>query len=68
MVLQAVVFLLALVSGAAAYRLGRSRRLGEVQSPRLRRLAAALTWFWLTLSALLFAWAAARLAGWSASP
>jgi hypothetical protein len=68
MLLQAVVFIVALASGAAAYRLGRDRRLGKAQSPRLRRLATALTWFWLTLSALLFAWAAARLSGWSAAP
>jgi hypothetical protein len=68
MLLQLSVFLLALLSGVAAYRLGRSRRLGEAQGPRLRRLATALSWFWLTLSALLFAWAAARLMGWSSAP
>jgi hypothetical protein len=68
MVLPAIVFLLALVSGVAAYRLGRSRRLGTAQSARLRKVATALSWFWLTLSALLFAWAAARLTGMTTAP
>jgi hypothetical protein len=61
MILEAAIFLIAALSGAAAYRLGRSRRLGTPGSERMRRLATFLSWFWLTLSALLFAWAAARL-------
>jgi hypothetical protein len=61
MVLEGAVFLIAFLSGAAAYRLGRSRRMAAPQNPGLRSLAIVLTWFWLALSALLFAWAAARL-------
>jgi hypothetical protein len=59
--LEATVFLLAVLSGVTAYRLGRSRRTGEPAHPALIRTGTLLAYAWLALSALLFAWAAARL-------
>lgn len=63
MLLQAAVFLLALTSGFAVYRLGRARRSGERPAAALVRAATLLAYAWLALSALLFAWAAARMLG-----
>lgn len=63
MLLEAAIFLLALLSGATAYRLGRTRRQGTVPHPALVRAGTLLAYAWLTLSALLFAWAGARLLG-----
>ena len=59
--LTIAVFLIAFVSGVAAYRLGRSRSFGRGASPGLVRLATVLAYAWLALSALLFAWAAWRM-------
>jgi hypothetical protein len=59
--LPAAIFLLAVLSGFAAYRLGTMRRTGEAASPNLVRTGTLLAYAWLALSALLFAWAAARL-------
>jgi hypothetical protein len=61
MLLPAAFFLLAFLSGVAAYRLGRARRSGEAASAALVRAGTLLAYAWLALSALLFAWAAARL-------
>jgi uncharacterized membrane protein (UPF0136 family) len=61
MLLEAAIFLLALLSGATAYRLGRSRKRGEPAPPALVRVGTLLAYAWLALSALLFAWAAARM-------
>lgn len=61
MLLPAAIFLLALLSGFTAYRLGRARRTGEAASAALLRAGTLLAYAWLALSALLFAWAAARL-------
>ena len=63
MLLQASIFAIALVSGFAAYRLAGSRRARTRPGPALVRTATLLAWFWLALSALLFAWAAARMLG-----
>ncbi|HEY0014572.1 MAG TPA: hypothetical protein VGB79_17150 [Allosphingosinicella sp.] len=59
--LEATVFLLAVLSGVTAYRLGRSRTTGEPPHPALVRTGTLLAYAWLALSALLFAWAAARM-------
>jgi hypothetical protein len=59
--LEPTIFLLALLSGVTAYRLGRSRRTGEAAHPALVRAGILLAYAWLALSALLFAWAAARM-------
>ena len=59
--LELTVFLLAVLSGVTAYRLGRSRKTGEPAHPWLVRAGTLLAYAWLALSALLFAWAAARL-------
>lgn len=61
MLLPAAIFLLAFLSGFAAYRLGRARRTGEAASAALVRTGTMLAYAWLALSALLFAWAAARI-------
>jgi hypothetical protein len=61
MILAAVMFVMAAISGFAAVRLGRSRRGGPAVSPGLARLAFILAYAWLMLSALLFAWATYRL-------
>jgi hypothetical protein len=61
MLLELAVFLLALLSGITAYRLGRGRRTGEAAHPALVRTGTMLAYAWLALSALLFAWAAARI-------
>lgn len=61
MLLSATVFLLALLSGATAYRLGRARRSGITAHPALIRVGTLLAYAWLALSALLFAWAAVRI-------
>jgi hypothetical protein len=61
MLLPAAIFLLALLSGFTAYRLGRSRRTGERSAPALIRAGTLLAYAWLALSALLFAWALTRL-------
>ena len=59
--LEVTVFLLAVLSGVTAYRLGRSRKTGETAHPALVRAATLLAHTWLALSALLFACALARL-------
>jgi hypothetical protein len=59
--LEATVFVLAVLSGVTAHRLGRSRKTGEPAHPGLVRAGTLLAYAWLALSALLFAWAAARL-------
>ena len=59
--LELTIFLLAILSGAIAYRLGRSRKTGEPAHPALVRTGTLLAYAWLALSALLFAWAAARM-------
>lgn len=61
MLLPAAIFLLATLSGFTAYRLGRARRTGEPAPPALVRTGTLLAYAWLALSALLFAWALARL-------
>jgi len=61
MLLPAAVFLLAILSGATSYRLGRCRRTGEPASAALVRAGTLLAYAWLALSALLFSWAAVRL-------
>lgn len=61
MLLQAAIFLLALLSGVTAYRLGRARKYGEAAAPALVKAGTLLAYSWLALSALLFAWAAVRL-------
>lgn len=61
MLLQATIFLLAVLSGFTAYRLGKARRTGDPAAPALVRIGTLLAYAWLALSALLFAWAAARL-------
>ena len=60
MILAAIVFVMALVSGFLAVRLGRRRDGGDPVSPGLARLAFILAYAWLVLSALLFAWATYR--------
>jgi len=59
--LELTVFLLAILSGVTAYRLGRSRKTGDPAHPGLVRVGTLLAYAWLALSALLFAWAAARV-------
>jgi hypothetical protein len=59
--LEATVFLLAVLSGVTAYRLGRSRKTGAPAHPGLVRAGTLLAYAWLALSALLFGWAAVRL-------
>jgi hypothetical protein len=59
--LELTVFLLAMLSGVTAYRLGRSRRAGVPPHPALVRAGTLLAYAWLAFSALLFAWAAARI-------
>lgn len=66
MLLPLTFFLLGTVSGFAAYRLGSARRRGRPRSPALVRIATLLAYSWFALSALLFAWAAWRIAGPSA--
>jgi hypothetical protein len=61
MILAGIVFVMAAISGFAAVRLGQARRGGAPASPGLARLAFILAYAWLTLSALLFAWATYRL-------
>ena len=61
MLLQIAIFLLALLSGFIAFRLGRARKAGDAPPPVLLRAGTLLAYAWLALSALLFAWAAARL-------
>lgn len=58
--LTAAIFLVALLSGFAFYHLRRASRRGDRAGPMLQRAGTVLAWFWLALSALLFAWAAAR--------
>lgn len=60
MILAAIIFAMALVSGFLAVRLGRRRGGAEPISPGLARLAFILAYAWLMLSALLFAWATYR--------
>ena len=60
--LPSVFFLLGTLSGFTAYHLRSARRRGRVESATLVRIATLLAYGWLTLSVLLFAWAAARLA------
>jgi hypothetical protein len=61
MLLTAAIVLLSAVSGFTVYRLGRGRRNGARSNPALVRAGTLLAYCWLALSALLFAWAAARL-------
>jgi hypothetical protein len=61
MLLPAAIFLLASLSGFTAYRLGRLRSTGEPAPAMLVRAGTLLAYAWLALSALLFAWALARL-------
>lgn len=63
MLLPLAFFLLGTVSGFAAYRLASARRRGRPCSPTLVRIATSLAYAWFALSALLFAWAAWRIAG-----
>ena len=63
MLLPIVFFLLGALSGFTAYRLASDRRRGRVRSAALVRIATLLAYAWLALSALLFAWAAWRVAG-----
>jgi hypothetical protein len=63
MLLPVTVFLLATLSGGAFYRLRRARRAGERPAEVLVRTGTLLAHAWLALSALLFAWAAARMLG-----
>ncbi|HEX8654723.1 MAG TPA: hypothetical protein VF693_05830 [Allosphingosinicella sp.] len=63
MLLPLTFFLLGTISGFAAYRLAAARRRGGVRSPALIRVAMLLAYAWFALSALLFAWAAWRIAG-----
>lgn len=62
MLLPFVFFLLGTVSGFAAYRLASARRRGEPQNAALVRIATLLAYAWCALAALLFAWAAWRVA------
>jgi hypothetical protein len=63
MLVPLVFFMLGALSGFAAYRLGSARRRGGIPAPALVRVATLLAYAWFALSALLFAWAAWRLAG-----
>jgi hypothetical protein len=63
MLLPLLFFLLGAVSGFAAYRLASARRRGRPQSAALVRIATVLAYAWFALSALLFVWAASRVAG-----
>lgn len=63
MLLPLAFFLLGVLSGFAAYRLASARRRGRPGSTALIRIATLLAYAWFALSALLFAWAAWRIAG-----
>jgi len=63
MLLTGIFFLLGAVSGFIAYRLASARKKGRPQSAALVRAATMLACGWFALSALLFAWAAWRIAG-----
>ncbi|MEA3041664.1 MAG: hypothetical protein QOC65_1153 [Sphingomonadales bacterium] len=63
MLLPLAFFLLGAVSGFAAYRLAGARRRDRPRSAALIRTATLLAYAWFALSALLFAWAAWRIAG-----